>query len=59
MEIQFLKHEELEKIIGGGPCGQMTAIAMVSCGVAAIWPIGTLIAGPTCIGMGIGIIAEC
>lgn len=45
---------QLENTIGGDTCDTAAWISGVACGVSLAWPIGTLIAGPTCVGMGVG-----
>lgn len=46
-----MKKIELEQMeqVSGGNFIKWTGI--ISCAGATMWPIGTLIAGPTCIGM--------
>lgn len=50
-----IEFEAMENIVGGA-CNRNTKrfvsfVKDVSCATAFIWPIGTLIGGPTCIGM--------
>jgi hypothetical protein len=50
-----IEFEAMENIVGGA-CNRDTkrfvSLAKdLSCAAAAFWPIGTLIGGPTCIGM--------
>ena len=43
--------------INGGQDG-IAAGAGLACGIALAWPIGTLIAGPTCIGLTLATILQ-
>lgn len=45
-----LSLNQMENVEGGLTPGQQ-GLAGLSCGLAMIWPIGTLIAGPTCAGL--------
>jgi hypothetical protein len=44
---------------GSDKCGTIKSIGIISCIGAAIWPIGTLISGPTCAGMLIAAYDRC
>jgi len=44
-----IKEEDLVLVTGGSR--QTAIIGGISCIASLIWPIGTLIAGPTCMGM--------
>ena len=47
-----MKELDLEQMVNvvGGRDG-WTYLGVVSCGLAAAWPIGTALFGPTCVGM--------
>lgn len=54
--MQKLMSNQMENITGGTKCSgtanaAISVIKDVSCIAASIWPIGTLIGGPTCVGM--------
>ena len=49
-----LKMNEMEKLKGGDGLGWAAGVA---CGLSLAWPIGTLVFGPSCIGLGIGALA--
>jgi bacteriocin-like protein len=54
--MKSLTLNEMSQVIGGNT--SMAVIGGIACAVSTLWPIGTLIAGPTCAGMIIGMIVD-
>ena len=51
-----LDFNQMEQVIGGKQCtgtanASISVLKDISCGFSFIWPIGTLIAGPSCLGL--------
>lgn len=56
--MKTLTLNQLENTLGGvDECDAVAWTSGLACGVSLIWPIGTAIAGPTCIGMAVGAVA--
>lgn len=54
--MKTLTLNEMSQVTGGNK--SMAIIGGIACAVSTLWPIGTLIAGPTCAGMIIGIMVD-
>jgi hypothetical protein len=54
METKKLSFEEMETLSGSGCPDWVGYLDGLACGASLFWPIGTALAGPTCLGLAIG-----
>ncbi len=57
--MRTMTRQEMANLQGGGPCGAAGALAALFCGAAFASFFGAIIAGPSCAGLLLTMVAEC